>query len=184
MPGMVKALRGIDKLVEAAAALCLAVSALMICVNVFRRYVVLGWLRELAEQWQWLLPVFAFVDGFFAPIGAVADEVPGLLLVWISFLGAYLVQRRDGHIRFGMLVDALPVRVRTGIGMAVDLALLAFFVLVFVQSLRMIWIDGATEIETADIMQGWFMTVIPISSALLMVAIAAALLGRRGGREK
>lgn len=178
-------LRALDKLAEAGAALCLGASTLMICANVFRRYVVLGWLSALAERAEWARPVAAFFEGMLAPVGAVADEVPGLLLVWISFLGAYLVQRRGGHIRFGALTDALPSRAKSAVAFAVNLALLGFFALLFAQSVRMIRVDGATEIETAEIAQGWFMAVMPISAALLAAAVAAAMLSevkkRRNG---
>lgn len=177
-------LRVVDKLTEAAAALCLAASALMICANVFRRYVVLDWLGALAERAKWMAPVAVFFDEAFAPIGAVADEVPGLLLVWISFLGAYLVQRRGGHIRFEVLTDMLPPQAKSAVALAVNLLLLGFFILLFAQSLRMILVDGSTEIETAEIAQGWFMAVMPISAALLSAAVIGAILNRRGDRDE
>ena len=177
-------LRAVDKLAEAAAALCLAASALMICANVFHRYVVLGWLDALAERAEWTAPVAAFFKGALAPIGAVADEVPGLLLVWISFLGAHVVQRRGGHIRFEVLTDSLPPRAKFAVALAVNFALLAFFALLLAQSLRMIWIDGATEIETASIAQGWFMSVMPVSAALLAVAVVAAIWDEIKSRNK
>ena len=39
----------------------------------------------------------------------------------------------------------------------------------------MIRVSGATEIETAEIAQGWFMLIIPIASILLMIAVAVRL---------
>ena len=177
-------LRAVDKFTEAAAALCLAVSALMICANVFRRYVILGWMSALAERFERAAPMAAFFERAFAPIGAVADEVPGLLLVWISFLGAYLVQRRAEHIRFEVLTDMLPARAKAAVAVAVNFALLGFFGLLLAQSLRMIWVDGTTEIETADIAQGWFMAVLPISAILLAAATAKTIFGEKKRRDE
>ncbi|MEX2552025.1 MAG: TRAP transporter small permease, partial [Actinomycetota bacterium] len=60
-----------------------AASAILTCTAVFFRYVL-----NAALSWP--------------------EEVVGFLLVWLSFAGAYLALRRDAHISFGMLVDAMP----------------------------------------------------------------------------
>lgn len=171
-------LRIIDRLVEAVAVLCLVASTGMICANVFYRYVILGWLRHGAEAAAWLTPAYDFLNGVFGSVSVTADEVPGFLLVWIAFLGAYLAMREDGHISFDVVIDALPERLRLAALTIIDLSIAAFLVLVLLQSVRMMEVDGGTEIETADIAQGWFMAILPIAAILLLAAMGVRIARR------
>ena len=177
-------LRTIDKVFGALAAFFVAASAGAICLNVFYRYVVLDWLRYGAEAWPWLAPPYRLLDGLLAPVSVTADEVPGFMLVWIAFLGAYLALRQGRHISFGLLVERLPPRPRAIVRAATDAALLFFFAMVFWLSIRMIGFDGAREIETAEIPQGVFMIVLPITAAAIMLAIALRILDRAASRQR
>ena len=165
-------IRLLDKIVEAVAVLCFVASTLMIISNVIYRYVVLDWLRNGAKTYDWLMPIYQVTDQFFGSISVTADEVPGLLLVWIAFLGAYLAMRAGGHISFDVLVDMLSPKPRRILQSFVNLVMAIFLTSLLFQSIRMIRVGGATEIETADIAQGWFMLVIPIFSVLLLIALA------------
>jgi len=171
--------RLVDRVIEWLAALCLAASALMIFANVIHRYVVLGWMRDFAEHAEWFAPVFDFLGQLFLPAAAAAGEVPGYLLVWISFLGAFLAQRNDIHIRFEGVTDMLPAPVRNKLRTAVYCMLVALFFLLLFQSIRMIRVNGETEIESAEIAEGWFMLVIPITACLLIAAFIKAALDER-----
>ncbi|WP_417798258.1 TRAP transporter small permease [Terasakiella pusilla] len=173
----------IDQTVKAVAALTLAASTLMILVNVFNRYVVLGWLRDAGTTSDIFQSIFDFADGILAPFSATADEVPGLLLVWISFLGAYLAYRKGGHIAFELIVEHLPANVGKAVTALTDLSIITFLALLFYQSVRMIIIDGSTEIETAEIAQGWFMAILPLASVLLIFALILDILGRTSQEE-
>ena len=172
----------LDRAVKAVAVLCLVASAAMIIANVFYRYVVLGWLAGWARDLPALQPFYRLLNELFGSVSVTADEVPGYLLVWIAFLGAYLALRREGHIGFDLLVQRLPRPWRTGIRTWMDAVILAFLGLLLWQSLRMIRIDGATEIETAEIAQGWFMAVLPISAVLLAIPVGLRF-WRRLGRQ-
>lgn len=163
--------RFVDKAMEAVAALCLAASVALVCANVFHRYVVLDWLRNGAGHYDLLQWVYRPMDAVFGSVSVTADEIPGYLLVWISFLGAYLTLRRGGHIRFGVLVGKLPPGPRRRLEVAGGLFTAGFWGLVLWQSVRMMRIDGATEIETVNLAQGWFMAVLPWSAALLIIAL-------------
>ena len=174
-------MRLIDAVVAALAALVLTASTAMICLNVFYRYAVLGWLRDLSEREAWADALYQPLDAFLGAISVTADEVPGLLLVWIAFLGAYLAMRKGGHISFSLVMDSLSARIRRLGRTLVDLALVAFLTLVIVQSLRMIRVDGATEIETASLAQGWFMLILPLAGGLLIVSLAVRIRDRWRG---
>jgi len=174
--------RLVDRIVEILAATAL-VAASMILLNVFNRYVVLGWLRSGGERSELVAWLFETSDALLSPISATADEVPGLLLVWIAFLGAYLAYRRGGHIAFDVVVDSLPRLPRRLVVVLTDVTIVVFLVLLFLQSIRMIRVDGETEIETAEIAQGWFMTIIPLSAALMILALAIDMVERWRGAK-
>jgi TRAP-type C4-dicarboxylate transport system permease small subunit len=77
-----------------------------------------------------------------------------------------------------MLLDRLPEGGRRALRSAVDLALVLLFALVLVYSLRWIRVSGGREIETAELPKGLFMSAIPISMALLILAVLADLVRR------
>lgn len=165
-------IRLLDKVVEAVAVLCFTASTLMIISNIIYRYVVLDWLRNGAKVHDWLTPIYRTADEFFGSISVTADEVPGFLLVWIAFLGAYLAMRREGHISFDAVVNMFSANPRRILQTFTSLVMAIFLCALLYQSIRMIRVGGAIEIETADIAQGWFMLVIPIFCVLLLIALA------------
>ncbi|MEO0618664.1 MAG: TRAP transporter small permease [Pseudomonadota bacterium] len=167
-------LRSLDRIVEGVAVLAFAASSILICINVVNRYAVLGGLRRLAKSFEWLQPFYISIRNTLGDISVMADEVPGYLLVWVSFLGAYLALRHGGHISFDLIVDSLRPKLRRAVKL-INLALISAFlgVLAF-QSVRMIRTSGRTEIETAEIAQGWFMLILPLAAGLLFVALIRA----------
>ena len=89
-------------------------------------------------------------------ISVTADEIPGYLLIWVSFLGAYLAIRDDMHIKCDMFLEPLNHKWRLIIELFIEALVIAFFAMLFYLSILMIMIDGSTEIETAEIAQGYF----------------------------
>lgn len=164
--------RLIDRCVEVAAVLAFAASSILIIINVFNRYVVSGLMRNLSKQFEGFKPVYLFFREHVGSLSITADEVPGLLLVWIAFLGAYLAMRREGHISFEMILEALPLKFKKLVLVFNATLMAVFLLLLFFQSIRMIRVSGRTEIETAEIAQGWFMLVLPLAAVLLLAALA------------
>ena len=82
-------MRLLDRVIAIVAGLALITSTLLILVNVANRYLVQGGLLHLAEQ-QILPGLYDFANLYLSELSAMADEVPGLLLAWVAFLGAYL----------------------------------------------------------------------------------------------
>ncbi|EAP75844.1 TRAP transporter small permease [Roseovarius nubinhibens] len=163
-------LRLVDKLAEGIAILCFVVSSGFIFLNVLNRYLVLGLMRDWAKDYEGLRPAYFAVRDVLGGVVVTADEVPGLLLVWVAFLGAYLAMRREGHIAFDLVLDNLSDRwKRAAEGLNAAL-ILGFLIMLFWQSIRMIRVSGATEIETAEIAQGWFMLILPLAALLLALA--------------
>lgn len=146
-------LDSIDRIIAVVVAGLVIATAIAVGLNVFFRYVL-----HLGLVW--------------------ADEVPGFLLVWIAFLGAYLAYRRDGHIAFDMLLDKLPRLPRRIAHSLIDALVAALFIMLGVLSWRMISVVGGREIETLEIPQGVFMAILPVSSALIVLALIGRILER------
>ena len=164
-------LRYIDKLAEVLAVLAFAVSSAFIFLNVLNRYLILGFFRDIAKEYENLRPAYFAVRDVLSSIVVTADEVPGLLLVWVAFLGAYVAMRQEGHIAFTLLLEKLPKRLSVFVKSINTILISGFLVMVLWQSIRMIRVSGRTEIETAAIAQGWFMLILPIAAVLLLVAV-------------
>ena len=164
-------LRYIDKLAEVLAVLAFAVSSAFVFLNVLNRYLILGFFRDIAKEYENLRPAYFAVRDVLSNIVVTADEVPGLLLVWVAFLGAYVAMRQEGHIAFTLLLEKLPKRFSVFIKSINTILMSGFLLLVLWQSVRMIRVSGRTEIETAAIAQGWFMLILPIAAVLLLIAI-------------
>ena len=173
----------VDRVIEMVAVLAFAASSFLILLNVFNRYVILDWMRNAAKTWTAFDPAYRFFRDGLGSWSVMADEVPGYLLVWIAFLGSYLVLRREGHISFDMILDALPPAISKWIK-SINLALIAaFMIMLLVQSIRMIQVSGRTEIETAEIAQGWFMAILPIAAILFLLVLLTHLLKQFQNRQ-
>lgn len=146
-------LRILDRLVGLVAAAAVAATVVITCTAVFFRYV-------LNDSLPW------------------PEEIDGYLLIWISFLGAYLAARDGQHLGVDIVVDLLPPGGRRVLRSVLDLGLIGLFGLVLFYSLRWISISGGREIMTLEISKGFFMVAIPISMVLLMLATAVTLVRR------
>ena len=58
------------------------------------------------------------------------EEIARILLVWLTFWGAILVQREDSHIRLEIVARVLPERTRAYALVLIDLAVLAFLLVI------------------------------------------------------
>lgn len=152
-------INAIDSAVRAVAATLVAATVIFTCLAVFFRYVLnsaLGW----------------------------PQEIGGYILVWISFLGAYLASRENKHVSFDVVVDKLPAKLRRAIMLTVDLMLIGYFLILFRMSLRMIDIVGGRNIETLDIPFGVFMAILPLASILIVLSLVLDIVRRFRGREQ
>lgn len=164
-------LRLVDRLAEALAVIAFTVSSAFVFLNVLNRYLVLGVLRDWAKDYEGFRPTYFAIRDLLGNIVVTADEVPGLLLVWVAFLGAYIAMRKQGHIGFDLVLESLPGKARKIVRGINSMLIAGFLALLLWQSVRMIRVSGATEIETAGIAQGWFMLILPIAAVLLMIAV-------------
>lgn len=159
----------LERFVRYFASFILVFSISMILLNVFYRYVLLGVVVDYFGDVEIIMGAVDYLDILIGDIIVTSDEVPGYLLIWISFLGAFMVARNPGHINFDMLINKNK-NFKKKITLFNYTAIIVFFIIFLVLSIKMIMIDGATEIETAEIAQGYFMLIFPIASVLLILA--------------
>lgn len=105
-----------------------------------------------------------------------ADEVGGLALAMIAFIGGAVAYRRDQHIAVRVLVDGLPPRLRAPMYAAADWLVLETAVVCFVTSFPLL-ISRWDELTPLLQMHGtWLALPLTIGMALLAVYAIARLL--------
>jgi TRAP-type C4-dicarboxylate transport system permease small subunit len=154
---MTHLMRALDWILDRVTLVLLAVLLLVVGGQVFSRYVLnhsLFWSEELARY----------------------------LFIYLVFLGAAIVLRRNGHIQVSFFVERLPPGVRRAIAVLVDLLLLWFTATILVQSIRlasMVWtvLTAAMEIPWTLVYLG-----IVVGMAAMVLAMFGALWRHVTGR--
>lgn len=147
-------IRLLDRVFTVAAALIVAATALITCIAVFFRSV-------LHSSLPW------------------PEEISGYLLVWTSFLGAYLGVREDRHIAFDLFVDALSPFRRKILQTVTDLLVLAFFILLVYESIRMLRVVGNSPLSTIEMIPvGVFIASMPICGTGMVLALCLRIAER------
>jgi TRAP-type C4-dicarboxylate transport system permease small subunit len=89
-------------------------------------------------------------------------ELSRLLFVWSCFLAAALAYRKRAHVGFTLLFERLPARWQRQIAGLNYLLILAFAVVVFVQSILTCWLLWPTVLPILGISQAWFYVPVPM----------------------
>ena len=104
---------------------------------------------------------------------AWTDELGGLLLAWITFLGAVVTLDRGTHLDMDLLAGRLSDRARTATRAASDIALAILLVVVLVNG----WTIATRLMDqtavSLPIPRGLLQAVMPLSAALMLVVLAA-----------
>jgi TRAP-type C4-dicarboxylate transport system permease small subunit len=147
-------IRLLDRVFTVAAALIVAATAVITCIAVFFRSV-------LHSSLPW------------------PEEISGYLLVWTSFLGAYLGVREDRHIAFDLFVEALSPSRRRILQTITDFLVIAFFILLVYESIRMLRVVGNSPLSTVEtIPVGVFIASMPICGAGMVLALCLRIAER------
>jgi TRAP-type C4-dicarboxylate transport system permease small subunit len=147
-------IRLVDQVLTVVAAIIVAATAVITCIAVFCRSV-------LHSSLPW------------------PEEVTGYLLVWTSFIGAYLAVRDDSHIGFDLLVEKLGLRSQKVLRTITDTILIVFFVVLVRQSWRMLTVVGNTPLQTLEaIPVGLFIAALPLCGVGIIVALCLRIVDR------
>jgi len=105
------------------------------------------------------------------------DEIASVLLAWLTFYGAALASVKRAHIGCPELADALPWPARRAVNIIAQILVIAFFLLlggVGVAIMPVLATDALVSVP--EIPMSVVQSVIPISSALIVVAEALHLI--------
>ena len=110
-----------------------------------------------------------------------AEDVVKVLFLWIVFLGGAVAVKYTAHVRMDMVSDRLPGRAGAIWGRVIRLSPLLVGAVLVVLGARVVEISMRRELPSLQISAGYFMTIIPMSGALM---ILYALNGLRGTGEQ
>jgi TRAP-type C4-dicarboxylate transport system permease small subunit len=112
------------------------------------------------------------------------DEIASVLLAWLTFYGAALASVKRAHIGCPELVDAMPWPARRIVNIIAQLLVIAFFVLlggVGVAIMPVLATDALVSVP--EVPMSIVQSVIPISSALIVIAEVLQLVELIRGKE-
>jgi TRAP-type C4-dicarboxylate transport system permease small subunit len=104
------------------------------------------------------------------------DEIASVLLAWVTYYGAALAALRRGHIGVSGLVQAMPPGLRLPVVLFAEACVFGFFILLGYAGWSVLEVlDTDTLVSLPRVSVAWTQSVIPISSALFIVAQALSL---------
>jgi TRAP-type transport system small permease protein len=99
------------------------------------------------------------------------DEVASILLAWLTFYGSALAAVKRAHIGCPEVVALMPPRVRVAARLAVEVLVIVFFTLVGWTGYTVLGVLETDHlVSLPSIAVSWIQSVVPISSALIVVA--------------
>jgi TRAP-type C4-dicarboxylate transport system permease small subunit len=115
---------------------------------------------------------------YFADIAIVGgEELARCLMVWMTFLGSYLLVRTQAHIAIDILSSSLEGRARRMLTVALCalgvVVTLYFAVLGYDLTVRIF--SSGQRMSSLPLARGWFYLPVPIGMALMMLAFLQRL---------
>ena len=100
-----------------------------------------------------------------------SGEVSRILLVFISFLGSTVAYKHKAHIGIDIFIEKLAGRNKKALNFTIELFFLLFWLLVFVESFKLMPIFLIQTTATLEIPYAYFFSAVPISSLLWIIHI-------------
>lgn len=99
-----------------------------------------------------------------------ATDVVKVLFLWLVFLGGAVAVKYDAHVRMTMLSDRLAEKEGTGKAwdLVIRLSPVAIGAILIILGTRLVEISMVRELQTLRISAGYFMTIVPVSGALMI----------------
>jgi len=151
------------KIIDLASAVCVIAMVAIVAAQIFLRYV-------MGHPFVW------------------ADELANWLFVWVIYLGASVLVRYDAHLKVEILIDRLSPRVNQWRALCVNLLVLAFLLLLFVQTIELLRKFGVTPSAAMKVPMGLFfgcgmvfVTIAVIEYIRQTVNLVLTLCGRGAG---
>lgn len=112
------------------------------------------------------------------------EEVARILIVWLSFLGAYMAMREKKHIGFGVLVEQFPRRLQAAVNLIGRVFIVLFLLVVVKEGSGFVREHVDIPMPYTDVSTGWMVySVFPVAGGLMLfqslLDICEALRGLR-----
>lgn len=137
-------MRPLDRLLDLALAVAVAVPATAIFLQVVFRYV-------LNDPSSWL------------------DEFAVLVFAWMTLVGAAVVQRTDGHLAIDLVVKRLPKRARLAAEFVRIGAITVVLVVLFWQGLRLTEQMSFVEYPAMGVSRAFLFAILPVCTPLVLL---------------
>jgi TRAP-type C4-dicarboxylate transport system permease small subunit len=110
-----------------------------------------------------------------------ATDVVKVLFLWLTFLGGALAVKYEAHVRMSTLSDRFAAHGKAGGAwdLAIRLSPISIGLLLVVLGVPLVEITMVRELQTLRISAGYFMPIVPVSGALMIVYALLSLF--RGG---
>lgn len=137
--------RWLDRCTDAFLALLIIGMTLVVSISVFYRYV-------LNHPLSW------------------SEEITRLMIVWLSFVGAYMAMRENKHIGFDLLVSKFSPKAKALVSLIGNLLILVFLLVVFWEGISFSREFLNVGMPYTNLPIGWlYYSVFPVSGALMIL---------------
>jgi|KBSSwiStaDraftv2_1062776.scaffolds.fasta_scaffold26871_4 TRAP-type C4-dicarboxylate transport system permease small subunit len=121
----------------------------------------------------WALAAIVFLQFFTRYVlndsVAWTEEIARYGLIWVTFIGAVMVTRRNSHIAVALLPNLLPAWAGRALLALVDLAVLAFFALLAYFSILIIGRMQVQRMTVVDLPMSWVYAAVVVGCCLMLV---------------
>jgi TRAP-type C4-dicarboxylate transport system permease small subunit len=121
----------------------------------------------------WALAAIVFLQFFTRYVlndsVAWTEEIARYGLIWVTFIGAVMVTRRNSHIAVALLPNLLPAWAGRALLALVDLAMLAFFGLLAYFSVLIIGRMQVQRMTVVDLPMSWVYAAVVVGCCLMLV---------------
>ncbi|MBI4183869.1 MAG: TRAP transporter small permease [Proteobacteria bacterium] len=115
----------------------------------------------------------------YAPAGALfaswTEEFARLMLIWMTFWGAAMVQRTGSHMAVGVFYDVLPGRAQRIVSLGADVVVLAVLVVLVKEGWQTATLQIGQTMITLDVSIAAFAYAVPVGCTLMLAYVVIDL---------
>ncbi len=147
-----------DSLIEATCALTVVALTIIVCVQVFNRFVL-----KIPLAWS--------------------EDMAMLLFQWVVFIGAALGVKRLRHFGIELVVRRFPERLRHAVGLLTPVVMALVALVMIVQGWAILGLNRTRIYSSMELTYIWAFVPIPISGVLILIYLVQLELDRWRGRS-
>ena len=98
-----------------------------------------------------------------------SEEIARYLMIWITFLGSAMAVKYSEHIGVTFILERFPLRVRNGIGVTLNIAVVVFFAMTAWQGAALTLRVVPQQAPATWISMAWAYSSIPVGCGFMLV---------------